>query len=399
MLHTEIEKSTHSTFQAANVAAISTGHAIHDTFTGFLPPLVPVFIQNMALTRAEAGLLAALLRFPSIFQPVFGRIADRADLRWLVIAGPAVTAVLMSLLGVAPGFSFLFILLLAAGLSSAAFHAVAPVVAGRLSGTKLGRGMGFWMVGGEFGRALGPIVIVTAIRFVDLEGTPWLMVLGLAASLALFLRLRSVPVILPEAGNGDNWRKALRMMLPIQLPVLLHVLVTSPMRTALGLYLPTLLTDTGSSLWLAGAALTIYEAAGVVGVLIGGSMSDMIGRRRLLAVFQVAAVAVMFLFISVESTLQLVLLVLLGFSTLAGLPILMAIIQESFPEQRSYANGFYMAGNFILNSGAMLLVGWVGDVVGLNRAFLWSAVFSLLSLPVLMLLPGRDNSGSTLSRT
>jgi MFS transporter, FSR family, fosmidomycin resistance protein len=107
----------------------------------------------------------------------------------------------------------------------------------------------------------------------------------------------------------------------------------------------------------------------------------------------------MFLFISAESTLQLALLVLLGFSTLAGLPILMVVIQESFPEQRSYANGFYMAGNFVLNSGAMLLVGWLGDVIGLNRAFLWSAIFSLVSLPVLMMLPGKNNSGSTVSKT
>lgn len=374
-------------FQTANVAVISTGHAIHDTFTGFLPSLVPVFIQNMALTRTEAGLLAALLRFPSVFQPVFGRIADRIDLRWIVIAAPALTAILMSLLGVASSYGLLLVLLLAAGLSSAAFHAVAPVAAGRLSGTKLGRGMGFWMVGGEFGRALGPIVIVTAIRFVDLEGTPWLMVLGLAASLALFLRLRSVPVIPPEGDGGIDWRQALRKMLPVQLPVLLLVALTSPMRTSLGIYLPTFLTEEGSSLWLAGAALTIYEAAGVVGALAGGSLSDRIGRRRMLAVFQAVAAGVLILFLIAGSGLQLMLLVLLGFTSLAGLPIIMAVIQESFPGGRSFANGVYMAGNFVVNSAAMLVVGWLGDTIGLDQAFFWSAVVSLVGLPVLMFLP------------
>ncbi|MBN1267187.1 MAG: MFS transporter [Anaerolineales bacterium] len=381
-----------TSFQTTNVAVISTGHAIHDTYSGFLPSLVPVFIQNLALTRTEAGFLAAMLRVPSILQPIFGRIADKKDLRWLVIAAPALTAVLMSLLGIAPGYGVLVILLLAAGLSSAAFHSVAPVIAGRLSGSKLGRGMGFWMVGGEFGRALGPIFIVTAIRFLGLKGTPWLMLFGIAASLALFLRLRSIPVILAEKGDGLNWREAVRSMLPIQIPVLMLFASTSLLRTSLGIFLPTLLTEQGSGLWLAGAALTIYEAAGVIGALVGGNLSDRIGRSRMLALFQLLAPAGLLLFLRTADELQLVLLIVLGFCSLAGLPILMALIQESFPEKRSFANGFYMAGNFIVSFSAALLIGWLGDSIGLERAFFWSAILSLAGLPFILLLPKAKKS-------
>jgi FSR family fosmidomycin resistance protein-like MFS transporter len=71
---------------------------------------------------------------------------------------------MMSLLGMAPAYAVLALFLVVVGASSASLHAVGPVIAGNLSGRNLGKGMGFWMVGGELGRTLGPIVIVSAIQ-------------------------------------------------------------------------------------------------------------------------------------------------------------------------------------------------------------------------------------------
>ena len=47
-----------------------------------------------------------------------------------------------------------------AGLSVAAFHATAPVAVAYLSGNRLGRGMGFFMVGGELGRRIRDMGLV-----------------------------------------------------------------------------------------------------------------------------------------------------------------------------------------------------------------------------------------------
>ncbi|MEJ2558341.1 MAG: MFS transporter, partial [Anaerolineae bacterium] len=151
-------------FQTDRVVTIASGHAVHDTYTAFLPPLLPAFIANLSLSTTEAGLLTVFIQTPSLLQPFIGHLADRLSLRYFVILAPALTAVMMSLLGVAPGYALLALLLTVAGFSSACLHAVAPVMAGRLSGQSLGRGMGFWMVGGELGRTLGPIVIVSAIQ-------------------------------------------------------------------------------------------------------------------------------------------------------------------------------------------------------------------------------------------
>lgn len=187
-------------FQTDGVLTITAGHAVHDTYTAFLTPLLPAFIANLALSKTEAGLLTVFMQGPSLLQPFIGHLADRVSLRTFVILAPAMTGVMMSLLGVAPGYGVLALLLMVAGLSSAGLHAVAPVIAGNLSGRSLGRGMGFWMVGGELGRTLGPIV--SAVRLLTLEGTPWLMIGGFLASAVLYARLKDVSTQPANAGQG-----------------------------------------------------------------------------------------------------------------------------------------------------------------------------------------------------
>ena len=56
-------------FETGRVATFAVGHAIHDTYTGFLPPLLPVLISKLALSKTEAGLLTAFMQSPSILQP------------------------------------------------------------------------------------------------------------------------------------------------------------------------------------------------------------------------------------------------------------------------------------------------------------------------------------------
>ena len=207
-------------FQGARVAALAAAHAVHDTYQSFVAPLIPVFIQSLAMSKAQAGALDLFLRWPSVLQPVFGYIADRTSLRYIVILAPAITTTLMSFLGWAPSYLVLALLLLCVGLSSAAFHAVAPAIAGKLSGSSLGRGMSFWMVGGEMGRVLGPLVVVTWLKFSNLQSMPLLAILGLLLSASLYVLLRNLPETHTQRGQGLPVRQAWERMRPAMLPLI-----------------------------------------------------------------------------------------------------------------------------------------------------------------------------------
>ena len=376
-------------FQADRVLTISAGHAVHDTYTAFLAPLLPVFIANLSLSTTEAGLLTVFAQGPSLLQPFIGHLADRVSLRYCVILAPAVTATMMSLLGVAPGYGVLALLLMVTGISSASLHAVGPVMAGNLSGRNLGRGMSFWMVGGELGRTLGPILIVSAVRLLTLEGTPWLMIGGLLASAILYVRLKDVPGRPPNGGQGLPWRQALRSMGPLLLPLIGIIVVRSFMVSALTTYLPTFLSEEGADLWFAGASLSVLEAAGVVGALLGGTLSDRLGRRLILLISMLVTPLFMFVFLALQSWVRFPTLLALGFTALSATPVIMALVQESLPENRALANGVYMALSFVLRSGVVVVLGALGDLFGLRLAFTASAVISLLGLPLILLLPGK----------
>jgi FSR family fosmidomycin resistance protein-like MFS transporter len=374
-------------FQAGRVVTISAGHAVHDTYTAFLPPLLPAFINTLRLSKTGAGFLTVFVRAPSLLQPFIGHLADRVSLRYFVILAPAVTSVAMSLLGIAPSYLVLAMLLLVAGLSSASMHAVGPVMAGVLSGKNLGRGMGIWMVGGELGRTLGPIVVVTAVELLSLEGTPWLMAGGILASLLLYVRLKDVSGRPAQAVPSPLWRDALRSMKSLMAPLSGVIAAWSLMSAAVMTYLPVFMTERGASLWLAGASLSIVEAAGVAGALSGGALSDRIGRRTVLAIAMVMAPLSMFLLLSLGGWAVFPVLLLLGFSTLSTTPVIMALVQERFPEFRALANGIYMAVSFSMGTVGTVLLGALGDWVGLPTGYTVAAAVMLLGIPLLRLFP------------
>ena len=390
--HPAVQAAEAEQFQAGRVLTVSAGHAVHDTYTAFLPSLLPLFIANLFLSKTEAGLLTVFMQGPSLLQPFIGHLADRFSLRALFVLAPAVTAVMMSLLGVAPGYAVLALFLVVVGASSASLHATGPVIAGNVSGQSLGRGMGFWMVGGELGRTLGPIVIVSAVRLLTLRGTPWLMIAGPLTSALLYVRFRDVPERAPNAGQGLPWRRALARMRPLLVPLAGIIVARSFVVAALTTYLPTFLSEEGADLWIAGASLSILEGAGVAGALLGGAISDRLGRQWILLASMLTTPLLMVVFLAVSGWAQFPLLLVLGFTALSVTPVIMALVQESFPENRALANGVYMALGFVLRSVVVVVLGALGDLFGLRVAFSASAVIALLGLPLIFVLPGRQKA-------
>lgn len=376
------------------VATIAAAHAAHDTYSSFLPPLLPLFIERLLLSKAEAGFLAVFLQGPSLLQPLIGHIGDRRDLRALVVLTPSLTAVSMCLLGVASGYGAVVLLLLAAGISSAMLHALAPVAAGRLSGNRLGFGMGFWMVGGELGRTLGPIVLVSAVASLGLAGLPWLMVGGIAASGLLGLGLRGTAPRPAARGMSVKMDGAWRGMGRFFGPLTGLVAARAAMMAAFTTFLPVFLHSQGVKLWWAGASLSLLEAAGVLGALCGGAASDRMGRKVILIGSFVATPVLMAALVVTTGWGRVVVLPALGFFGLMATPVVMAAVLESFPENRALANGSYMALNFVARSLAVVGVGAMADAFSMRLAFLVCAGCGLLGLPCVLRLPIASRSGA-----
>ena len=261
------------------------------------------------------------------------------------------------------------------------------MIAGNTAGKQMGRAMGTWMVGGGLGYTIGPLVIVAAISALGLQGTPWLMIGGIMASVVLYVRLRDTSSRSSAAAAPPRWREALAAMRPLLIPIVGITVVRSFMATALSTYLPLFLKGEGSTLWFAGAALAIFEAAGMAGSLTAGAASDRIGRRKVLTAAMVAATPLMAAFMLANGAARLPLLVALGFTSLAIMPVMMALVQERFPENRAMANGLYLGLSFVSNAAATLALGLFADAFSLRMAFMLSAAAPLLGIPLVAMLP------------
>ncbi len=378
-------------FQWGGVLLISFCHMIHDIYTSFLSPLLPLLIEKLSINLTQAGLLGTIVQLPSLLNPLIGRWADKGDrARLFIVLGPVLTSVPMSLLGLAPTYSVLILILLVVGISTSVFHVPAPVMVGRLSGDRKGLGMSFFMIGGESARMLGPLAAVGAVSLWGLEGYYPVMVVGIASSIIIYMRFKDVPVSLNRRSPG-SLREAYIEIKPIMKPLTLILFSRGFMHGSLATFLPIFIKQETGSLWLAGAALAMYEASGVAGIFTAGPLSDTIGRKRILGFQLMSAPFFLLLFIALSGWLKGIALILTGFTLLSTTPVMLAMIQEHAKNSPSAANGFYMMISFIARSAVIVLIGFCGDLVGLKITYYISAVMGIAGIPFLLMLPENEN--------
>ena len=85
------------------------------------------------------------------------------------------------------------------------------------------------------------------------------------------------------------------------------MVLRSMMTVSVTIFLPIFLTEEGANVWLAGAALSIVEAAGIAGALAGGWISDHVGRRAVLVFGHIGAPSVLLLFLAADGALRIAL--------------------------------------------------------------------------------------------
>ena len=374
-------------FQTGKILALSIGHFIHDVYSSFLSPLLPLLIDKLSLTLTQAGLLSTIMQLPALLNPYIGVLADRISVRYFVILAPAMTAVPMSLIGIAPSYGVLILLLFITGISVSIFHVPSPVMIAQLSAARKGRGMSFFMTGGELARTIGPLVAVAGVSLLGLEGFYPVMVFGLVSSGWLYLKLRDAPVNTVHTKRNlsalQTWRKLRFILWPLA-----AILVSRGfMHASMTAFLPTYINQETGNLWLAGMALTLFEVAGVAGVLTAGSMSDLFGRRKTLLVSLVGAPICLFVFTITDGWFRIAALLVTGFTLLSTTPVMLALVQEHARHSPAAANGLFMMISFIARSAVVVVVGFIADRIGLQAAYLISAAMGLIGIPFIFQLP------------
>ena len=377
-------KSKKNSYKFSHLITISLAHMLHDIYSSFLSPVLPLLINKFNISYSFASLLNVLQRLPSVISPFVGLLADRVSLRYLVIISPSVTGIVMSLLGVAPNYIVIVILLIVTGISSSLFHVPAPVMISNVAGDRKGMGMSFYMLGGEIARTIGPLIIVGAISLWTFEGTWRLIPFSLAGSFILFLKLRKIKVYSKFENRKKVQRKwkTFKSFLPFLIPITIFLFFNTFIRQTLRFYLPTYLNIQGQSLWIGGIALSVFQIAGAGGSLISGTFSDKIGRTPTLLIMAVLSPVLMLLFVHIPVfPLSFIFLVGLGIVTIGSGPVLLAFINEIPTDRMAFLNGIYISISFLTGSGDIMIVGVLSDWIGLEATFDICTFLAIFAIP------------------
>lgn len=360
---------------------VAVSHGVNDAYASFLAPLLPRIMNKLGLTVALAATLAMILSIAaSMVQPVAGYLSDRYGRRVFIALGPLLSGVFLSLIGVAPTFATLVVLLALGGLGSACFHPPAAAMAARIAAGKgSGLRLSIFSFGGAMGFAIGPLVAVALVGVAGLEGLWMAMVPGVILG-ALLLRTlprgRAHPDAAPPPGPG---RVLHHLRGPLGLVFGISALGAFTQRVFLTMS-PIAAAQAGVSETTGALMLSVYLAAQGGGTLTSGWLTDRVDRQKLLVVLTLLAFPAHALAMAVHpgTALAMAFGVCAGFLNMALLPPVVVMAQEMVPEGAAVSSGIAMGLAWAVGSMGVLGTGILGDHVGPRNA-------ALLSFPLILL--------------
>ncbi|MBI4908807.1 MAG: MFS transporter [Acidobacteria bacterium] len=364
----------------ATLLLYSAGHFAVDVYSAALGVFQPLFARELGVTLTQAGILGGTMVFAgSVMQPVYGYLSDRFHSRLFSVLAPAVAAIFISCLGLAPSYGWLLLLVFLGASAVASFHPQGSVRAA--AGIKDGRGraMALFISAGQLGFALGPLYFSTILSRFGMHNSPWAMIPGILVTLAL---LAYVPGHVPPERRTNktvDW-EALR---PIAKPLfLLYMLVflRSVVQISFSQFLPLYLTkERGFAYGSASLALTLYSSMGAVGGFVGGHIADRFGGRRVIIYSLILSVPFLLLFFHASGVLAIVGLAIAGFILLSTNPVNIVMAQNLAPAQSGTISALMMG--FAWGMAGIILIPLAG--VAADHFSLHTVLQSLILFPVL----------------
>ena len=371
------------------IFALTLVHFIGDFYSSFINPLLPVFVEKFTLTLAQVGLIVGISRFLAfIIQPSVGYLADHYQTRFFVLGGPLLAIVFISLVGIAPCFLVLLLVISLGSIGSAMFH---PSVAGMIS-TYSGRNFGFSMsifsVGGTFAFGVGPLFITYLVGSYGLKISPFTMIFGLAVMIPLF---RIVPSPQSEGLKDLGFIHSIKEVLGEVWKSIILLWVVMVLRAFVGVsfrsFIPVLYAQEGYSLISIGAIVSIFTVAGAMSGLLAGHLSDRIGYKPIFYCAHGLATPSLFLLLYLPGNWVYASAFLAGFFSMATMPIGVAMAQELAPRGRSMVSSLMMGLAFGFGGMMAPLTGKLADIFSIRVVLYFLAIIPLLTIFLISMLP------------
>jgi len=392
---------TKQSFLSKPLALLALSHMITDLSQGALPILLPLFKTAFGLTYTQIGIIVLAQNFTSsVIQPIFGYLTDRMSMPWLVPAGLLVSGLGMAVTGLATSYELLLVIVIFTGLGIAAFHPQGSKAAHSVSPVNLrGRSMAVFSVGGNLGNACGSVFMTILLTLPGLiSNTVYFCIPAAVLSGLLWLNMAQISPRQPSRAATEA-KSAARAPLPYALIVILLIVIflRSSISAGLTTYIPLYYADyLGGSRLYASYLLSAFLLSGVVGTFIGGTLSDMLGRKTVIMGSMLLSFPLLCLFQFTTGLGTLVLVAVTGMTFIASFSTTTVLAQEMMPGYEASAASLTIGFSIGMGGVGATLLGFVADGFGVPSVFTVIAVMPLGALALAYFLPGklfrRDNA-------
>lgn len=371
----------------------TAGHFATDFYFNFIPALLPVVAARLGLSLAQVGFITMTSLIASnFFQPVLGLRFDKHPSRsWLWLSLVA-SGLFMCLSSLPVGYAAFTMLIAIGGFANGAFHPIGSMVVYQADEENRGLGMSIYSTAGSLGYAIAPAI---AAAMIVRWGTPSLMwwtlalpLLGYSVFQTDMKRLKSGPEETPVS---------LKTLFSAGLLFLTGITILRAWgHLAYASYLVFFLEERGYSYASGANLLTVFLIAASVGGLIGGKLSDSMGRKWVVISTMVGSTLFSALFILTSGWLAIFCLIGCGFMVGGSFPVLIVLGQELMPNNIGFASGISMGFSWGIAGLGIYCNGIIGDMYGLNTSFwLTTAILgsaALLTVIAVAFIPRKERT-------
>jgi FSR family fosmidomycin resistance protein-like MFS transporter len=364
------------------------GHFSNDMLGGALPMLFPIMKVQFDLTNAQLGLVTlAYTAASSLTQPVFGYFSDTHGRRWFVPVTLLWGAAFAACYGFATSYLMFMGLAALAGIGSGAFHPLGASNAAAVSRDEhRNAAMSWYTVAGSMGYGLGPMVGTLLLAAFGRHGTLGLLIPGFTAAAMIWPRMRMVE-------RAREARAALnrRLQATPQWRALSRVILVTMLRSWASLSVLQLsavwYSELGFGREFYGPLASIVILSGAVGTLVGGTLADRLGQRRVIATTMLMAIPALFLYVAFPGPQGLLLAGIFGFFCDASLSITLVMAQHFVPGRVGIASGVILGLGFVTGGIGVPITGRLADAFGMQAALASLSVMLLLGALMALTLP------------
>lgn len=380
--------------------SLTLGHFSVDMLAGAMPIAIGLYLKDaLGLNLAQVGLLLAVFKLSSsLTQPIFGYLSDRYGGRWFAVGGVLWMAILQGAIGFMPTFASATLVAGLAGFGSAAFHPQGASGANVAAGPRKTAGVAMFMLGGNIGFAVGPVLAALIIGWVGMRGT----------ALMALITLLTVPVLYFLTGQESstakerapaNWRIELNPYFSMTAVVALFMVMSlrAWSQESFSAFLPQFFVDL-SNFSKAEASLlsTVMLFPLAFGSVTGGILADRVGGVKVMVTSMLIAAPLMACMFLLGDSRAYFIAPFLGFVSGAAWPPMLVMAQSLFHKNAGVGSGVALGFVFAMGGLGVNLTGWLADP---GRLGLYTAMMALCAIPVLtalfaLLLSGSDNSQS-----